>query len=40
MNEMLEQDAEDESLQKYKAQLLGSAVGADNVFCKYFQVQF
>lgn len=35
MNDMLQQDAEDESLQKYKAQLLGSAASAETIFCTY-----
>lgn len=36
MDAMLNQDTEDESLQKYKAQLLGSAANAETVFCMYF----
>lgn len=34
MNDMLNQDTEDESLQKYKAQLLGNAANAETIFCK------
>lgn len=34
MDAMLQLDAEDESLQKYKQQLLGSAAGAESIFCK------
>lgn len=35
MDEMLNQDQDDESLQKYKQSLLGSAAGAESIFCKY-----
>ena len=34
LDEIVNQDADDESLQKYKATLLGGA-GKDNIFCKY-----
>lgn len=38
MQDMVNQDAEDESLQKYKASLLGSAVGSETTFCNNFSM--
>lgn len=35
MAEMLKQDTEDESLEKYKASLLGSTSAANTIFCEW-----